>query len=961
MKLIPLGGAEEVGATCTLLEIGGHKLMVDAGIRIGQPDPLPDLARVSDFGGIEAILVTHAHTDHTGALPVVHRAYPAVPVYATPGTQAIVNVLFNDALNIMKSRYEVDREIPLYNKELVASLFSRMQSVQLGQTIKLFGGDVTATFFPAGHILGAACIGLQSKDGESAFISGDISVTPQLTVGGMLPPVSVDRRFRPQVVMVESTYGNRMHANRAAEERRLLETVAGVIEQGGRVLIPAFAVGRAQEVLLILANAMARGTIAPFPVWVDGMVRSVCGVYTQFPYDLNIALKRQILKSGNPFYGESAGKNLDFEQIASPDERKRVAEERKPGVIVASSGMLSGGPSAYFAGYIAQEAASAIFITGYQDEESPGRALLALAEAKTPEERVLKMDGETVQVKCRVDKYSLSAHVDAGEVAGLIEQLNPQETVLVHGAGGARESLSDLLLQSRDRRIYLPKAGDEVTVAGRKKKRRLVAEPKPPTEGEAVTAEVTRPTMPATAEDLCQLREKLLGEFAEKYHLNATNRTFTVQEVAQFWLLDKGVKRWEQSLTAEEYEQFRLLLNDKASGFKSDPRRPFLFRLAKTGEMAGDKEKAKKDEFPLEQNAALAMVEKLLPKNLGGELYRKGAVLAEKKLVLYFRFPEPATETYKEKLAEIAATTGWAVELNAEAHQGALVEAVGKVLPPDFKLTKAPGVYRELKEVRAVMAWQGDTPQPDIDLEQINAAYKAITGYKLGLTLEGLTKYSLPANLILSPGVTGEPMEVNSAFALIDQELTEAGARLLKKSLKQGEKPYIELTFVTPEAGAWYETVIEAIAKQINRAIRINGEPVLQALQDTADRFIREIGGSGLSVKKYSFFKERKEIVAKLQSLSDNPVIDPAIGDKFYQVTGWNLKLELEQKQAPSVTDTTIRETQAQMLYALMAKRGWDKDAFVKNAGKAVEELNQAEARRWITQLTEETRGKPGN
>lgn len=253
MKIIPLGGAEEVGATCTLIEIGGHRLLIDAGIRMTGQDSLPDLSGITDFGGIEAILLTHAHTDHTGALPVVHRSFPHVPIYATPGTQSIVCVLFKDALNIMRNRYEAERDVPLYTRELVESVFTRFQPVQLGQTVRLFGGDVAATFFPVGHILGAACIGLQSEANsavgeESVFFTGDYSVTPQLTVGGMLPPITVDRNFKPQVVFTESTYGSRLHANRAAEERRLAETVAQIVASGGRVVIPAYAVGRAQEV-----------------------------------------------------------------------------------------------------------------------------------------------------------------------------------------------------------------------------------------------------------------------------------------------------------------------------------------------------------------------------------------------------------------------------------------------------------------------------------------------------------------------------------------------------------------------------------------------------------------------------------------------------------------------------------------------------------------------------------------
>jgi len=884
MKLIPLGGAEEVGATCTLVEIGGHRLLVDAGIRLGQPDPLPDLARISDFGGIEVILVTHAHTDHTGALPVVHRAYPNIPLYATPGTQAIVSVLFNDALNIMKSRYELDREVPLYSKELVESLFTRMQPVQLGQTIKLFGGEVAATFFPAGHILGAACIGLQAANGESAFISGDISVTPQLTVGGMLPPVSVDRRFRPQVVMVESTYGNRLHANRAAEERRLVESIARIIEQGGRVLIPAFAVGRAQEVLLILARAMSRKVVAPFPVWVDGMVRSVCSVYTQHPYDLANALRRQIVKQGNPFFGSSAGvKEVDFTAITTPDERNKLAESKTPGCIVASSGMLSGGPSAFYARYIVRESDSAIFITGYQDEESPGRALLSLAEATKPAERVLKLDGEPVAVVCRVDKYSLSAHADAGEIAGLIEQLEPRETVLVHGAGGAREALSELLMQGKkERQVYLPCAGDELNFVGRKHRLKAVAiSPKPET---AITVQIA---LPDEAAKLAVLKAKVAERWGEK---SVTGRSFTIQEIAQLWLEasagEAALQDWA-GLTAEEYTQLRDLLAQPQSGFVSDPRRPFLYRLARASSQLEKVKPPIADQFPLEQNAALAVVEKLLPPATG--LYRKGAQTTEHKLLLYFQFPQVAVDKYKLELSEVAKQTGWTVELNQEVHQSALTEAIQKLLKAaNLRAVKAPGLYRETREVKITVAYN-QAEKSATDFTELNKVFSSETGWNLQLNLQG----ALPVTPMLTPtsfdsSNPAVPMEINAAYRAIEQGLNEAGVWLIRKGLKQGTAgPFIELSFVTPQLGKRYQAVLSELEAQIGWSLQINPEPHQQALQHLAAEVLREVyADQQYSVKGWGIHRDRGEVTAKVEGLTST-IDKTALSVRFHELTGW--------------------------------------------------------------------------
>ncbi len=283
MNITFLGGADEVGASSILIEIGGRRLLVDAGIRPTPKarwglagDQLPDLDQIERSGGIDAILVTHAHTDHTGALELVMERYPSVPVYATPVTIELTRVLHQDARRIMQMRLEEEGELPLFDEVATTRLLNAFTPVQLKQPLTLAPG-LTATFFLAGHIAGAAMIGLSSSEGR-ILISGDISISPQRTVDGARPPA-----FSPDVLILESTYGGRLHANRHAEERRLVETVAEVTAAGGKVLIPAFALGRAQEILLILGEFQRRGELADVPVWADGMVRVDLPVLQQLP------------------------------------------------------------------------------------------------------------------------------------------------------------------------------------------------------------------------------------------------------------------------------------------------------------------------------------------------------------------------------------------------------------------------------------------------------------------------------------------------------------------------------------------------------------------------------------------------------------------------------------------------------------------------------------------------------
>ena len=449
MNITFLGGADEVGASSILIEIGGCRLLVDAGIRPTPKarwglagDQLPDLEQIARSGGIDAILVTHAHTDHTGALELVIERYPHVPVYATPVTIALTRVLHQDARRIMQMRLDEEGELPLYDEVATTRLMNAFKPVQLNQPLALAPG-LTATFFLAGHIAGAAMIGLSSSDGR-ILISGDISISPQRTVDGARPPA-----FAPDILILESTYGGRLHANRHAEERRLVETVTAVTEAGGKVLIPAFALGRAQEILLTLGEYQRRGELAAVPIWADGMVRAICQAYSDFPDALPLPLQEQ----GATFYTER------IQPVASTAQRNALIWEPGAAVIVASSGMLAGGPSLAYARALAGQPQHAILLTGYPDEESPGRRLQEMAQRGRG---TLHLGKEKIDVQARLATYSLSAHADTGQLVSFVDVLNPAQTFLVHGDQDARHSLADAL-KARGRAVRLPRAGQSFT------------------------------------------------------------------------------------------------------------------------------------------------------------------------------------------------------------------------------------------------------------------------------------------------------------------------------------------------------------------------------------------------------------------------------------------------------------------------------------------------------------------
>ena len=444
MKIHFIGGAQEVGGSCSVVEVGSRRILIDCGQRMGggaEVDRLPDLQRVQELGGLDAILVTHAHADHIGALPLIHLAFPKVPLYTNEATLALMRIMLADSLKIMKLRWMQEAEIPLYPEHAVTSMLARIEVVRPGEVFEVCDGELQASFLLSGHVLGACSLTLDTAEGR-VFFTGDYSVDAQRTVDPIVVPA-----LRPHVVVTEATYGNRLHANRKAEEFRLAEAVSQVVGRGGKVLIPAFALGRAQEVLLILLGEMKAGRIPRFPIFVDGMVRNVCQIYSLFPEFLGDRLRKQVEREGNPFFYEGSAA-----RAVAQGERESVPLG-EPCCIVSSSGMLMGGPSQFYAAELASDSKNAIFITGYQDEESPGGKVLALANGT---ERSLRLMDRVVHFECQIAKYNLSAHADAVQIAALVERLGPRLCYLVHGDEGARAALAPMI----QTKTLLPRNGE---------------------------------------------------------------------------------------------------------------------------------------------------------------------------------------------------------------------------------------------------------------------------------------------------------------------------------------------------------------------------------------------------------------------------------------------------------------------------------------------------------------------
>lgn len=363
ISVTPLGGGTDIGGSCILIEAGDARLLVDCGTRPKQrlsrlAPPMLDTALA---GNIDAVIVTHAHNDHAGYVPALVPRYPFMDVLATADTAALLPTMWNDSVKVFErtghERVEPGEpaDEPPYRTPQVLAATDRIREVALGHVIEITDG-VTVEPFPAGHILGAAGVVITAGT-ERVVVTGDVSHPSQnqASVSGLAIPPSARGS---SLLLIESTYC-RANSNRTKEVERFIDTVADTVNSGGRVLVPAFALGRAQEVVLTLRNALPG-----VPVLVDGLAKTISRIYEQQTADGDNPLK---------IFGD------DVEEVAPGSRREQYMTMRR-GVVVTTSGMLTGGPAVTWARWLLPDPKAALLVSGYQDEESAGHELLQLAD-----------------------------------------------------------------------------------------------------------------------------------------------------------------------------------------------------------------------------------------------------------------------------------------------------------------------------------------------------------------------------------------------------------------------------------------------------------------------------------------------------------------------------------------------------------------------------------------------------
>jgi putative mRNA 3-end processing factor len=410
-----LGSGREVGRAAILVEGSGGSLLMDYGVNFDERDnPIfPEYVRPRDLSGV---VLTHSHLDHVGASPLLYTSVKP-RLYATPLTLDVTRVLLHDMIKIGGANLPFDEGV-------VDDMLSSATTIGYNEEVDL--GGLRFKLLYSGHIPGSASV-LVEVDGRAVLYTSDVNVIETKLVGpAMLDGLSVD------LVIVESTYGSTNHPPRQVVEDRFYESLREVVESGGVALVPVFSVSRGQEVLCILAERDP-----PWQVWVDGMVRDVAEFYLKHSGYIRL-------------YGLLAKAMREYNLVRGWQDRR--AAYREPGVIVASSGMLKGGPSLYYLKRIAENPKNAVFLVSFQGRGTPGRQILETGLALA----------EEIPVRARVEWFDLSSHIDQNGVIRILKNMEAERVALVHGTPRAQEALAKRIKEELGLQVEMPAVGDTI-------------------------------------------------------------------------------------------------------------------------------------------------------------------------------------------------------------------------------------------------------------------------------------------------------------------------------------------------------------------------------------------------------------------------------------------------------------------------------------------------------------------
>ncbi|MCR4368691.1 MAG: beta-CASP ribonuclease aCPSF1 [archaeon] len=430
IRLTALGGFRQVGRSCMMVETRRTKILMDCGINVAAQTPedsFPYLDAIRfPINELDAVVLSHAHMDHSGFIPYLFKLGYRGPVYCTEPTRDLAALLLFDYIDILAKE---NKEAP-YSERDVKEMLKYCITRDYREVTDI-AADMRLTFHNASHILGSASVHLHIGEGAHNLVySADIKY------GFTRLFNNVDINYpRLETLIVESTYGhmNDIQTPREESEAMFLKIVQETVKNGGCILIPSFAVGRAQEMQLVIENFYRKGLIDPdTKVYIDGMTKESSAIHTAYPEYLRNAVQKRVLQNDSPF-------TSDVFQVAKPEDRDSIVANGKA-IVLASSGMLTGGASVQYFYRMAENPINTMVFVGYQGEGSLGRKVQSGLKSIP----MTMEDGRTRKLNINMRLETLdgfSGHSDRKQLMAYVRNLKPKPKRILTDHGEASKTI----------------------------------------------------------------------------------------------------------------------------------------------------------------------------------------------------------------------------------------------------------------------------------------------------------------------------------------------------------------------------------------------------------------------------------------------------------------------------------------------------------------------------------------
>jgi KH/beta-lactamase-domain protein len=432
VMLFCLGGVKQVGRSCFVVVTPETKVMLDCGINPGELSGLDAYPRLDwfnfDLDDLDAVVISHAHIDHQGFLPTLFKYGYRGPVYCTEPTLPLMILLQTDSVKIANSN---GTYLP-YAARDVNEVIKHCITLPYGKPTDI-SPDVTITLNNAGHIMGSATVHLNISGAHNILYSGDYKYART-----QLLDSAVSIYPRVETLITESTYGNTTDVmpDQQSVYRGFTESINKTLTEGGKVLLPVPAVGRAQEIMLVMAKEMKDGRLIESPIYIEGMISEASAIHMSYAHYLGSDVRKSVSQGINPFQSEY------FTVISGYGKRDDILNDENPAIVMATSGMLEGGPSVEYFKELAPNPKNKIIFVSYQINGTLGRRVL---DGAMSEVSMMDKSGKVkvVPVRCQTQKIDgFSGHSDFNQILNFVSRIRPKRVLVNHGEKSKSENVA---------------------------------------------------------------------------------------------------------------------------------------------------------------------------------------------------------------------------------------------------------------------------------------------------------------------------------------------------------------------------------------------------------------------------------------------------------------------------------------------------------------------------------------